>query len=94
VASDFGLLELDEQATSDTAKTSKATSNIEPGEASNPAGSESAPRVEPQAAAPESGATVTPPSIVTPPSTEAQPEEPPTGSAAAPNSDTNNAAAA
>ena len=103
VASDFGLLELDDQATADTAKTggkadsakaSKAASNIELGEASNPAGSESAPRVEPQAAAPESGATVTPPSIVTPPSTEAQPEEPPTGSAAAPNSDTNNAAAA
>ena len=54
VASDFGLLELDEQATSDTAKTSKAASNIEPGEASNPARSESVPHVEPQAAAPES----------------------------------------
>ena len=105
VASDFGLLELDEQATADTAKTggkadsvkaSKADSNIEPGEASNPAGSESAPHVEPQAAAPEPGATMTPqnPTAAAPPSIEAQPEAPPTGSAAAPNLDTNDAAAA
>ena len=105
VASDFGLLELDEQATSDTAKTggkadsakaSKAASNIETGEASNPAGSESAPHVEPQASAPESGAVVAPPSptAADPPSTEAPPEETPTESAAAPNADTHDAAAA
>ena len=52
--------------------------------------------VEPQAAAPESGVIVTPPSptAADPPSTEAQPEEPPTESAAAPNADTHDAAAA
>ena len=104
VASDFGLLELDEQATSDAAKTggkadpakaSEAASNVELGEASNPAGSESAPRVETQAAAPEAGTTVTPPSprAAEPPSTEAQPEDPQAESAAAPNTETNNAAA-
>ena len=104
MASDFGLLELDEQATSDTAKTggkthpakaSKAASNVELGEASNPAGSESAPRVGTQAAAPEAGTTVTPPSprAAEPPSIEAHPEDPQAESAAALNTETNNAAA-
>ena len=100
MASDFGLLEFDEQAISDVSKTGakadsakagKTTANIETGEASNPAGSESAPHVEPQASAPESRVIVTPPGSS---AAEPQPEEPPTDSAAAPNADTNEAAAA
>ena len=103
-SSDSGLSEFDEQATSDVSKTgatadsakaSKTISNIETGEASNPAGSESAAHVEPQATAPEAEVTVTPPGS-TPAATsttEAQTEEIRPESAAAPNSENINAAA-
>ena len=80
----------------DSAKASKvSSSNVEAGEASNPAGSESAPHAEPQAAAPEVEVTITPPGS-TPAATSitgAQTEEIRPESAAAPNSESTDAAA-
>ena len=83
-------------AEADSAKASKvSSSNVEAGEASDPAGSESAPQVEPQAAAPEADVVIPPPSstAAAPPSVEAQTEAIPTDSAAAPNPDNAEAAA-
>ena len=80
----------------DSAKAGKtSSSNVETGEASNLAGSESAPHVEPQGAAPEAEVIVTPPSSTpTAPSTgEAQAKEIRSESAAAPNSENTNTAA-
>ena len=103
-SSDSGLAEFDEQATSDAAKTGDAANpakagkaslvNVQAGEASNPAGSESVPQTESQSTAPEADILVTPPSPA-PPATstnEAQAGEIQTESNAAPTSGTADAA--
>ena len=74
-SSDSGLAEFDEQAPStDVAKTGEtSTVNVEAGEASNPAGSESAPQTESQPAAPEASDVAKPAS---PAPTAATTEEP------------------
>ena len=82
-------------AKTDSAKAGNVSfSKVQAGEASNPAGSESAPHIEPQAAAPEADVAATPPSPTpaAPPTIEAQAEEAQTESNAAPTSDTADAA--
>ena len=68
--------------------------NAQVGEASNPAGSESAPQTESQTAAPEADVNARPPSPIpaATPTSEAQAEEVQTESTAAPNLGTADAA--